>query len=88
MSCVGIQASDEKPFKMSKESMWLAPGSWLPSICVYLGWTMCFLVSITAAFFTVLYSLEWGGDKANRWLTAFLLAASESICIVNTIQVN
>ena len=87
MTSTGTQTSYNKPCQTSREIMWLAPGSQLPSVCVYFGWTLCFLTSIIAAFFTVLYSLEWGGDKANRWLTAFLLAASESIYIVNTIQV-
>ncbi len=87
MVSTGTQASYDKPFKTSHEVMWLAPGSQLPSVCVYLGWTLCFLASFAAAFFTVLYSLEWGGEKANRWLIAFLLAASESIYIISTIQV-
>ena len=58
-----------------------------PYICIYLGWTICIIGMVTSAFFTFLYSLYWGGDVANKWLTSFLLSASETVCILSTAQV-
>ena len=59
----------------------------LPYASLYVAWTLCFLSISSSAFFTFMYSLDWGGDKANRWLTAFLLSTGESIAVINTGQV-
>ena len=59
----------------------------LPAVFVYVGWALCLLAALASAFFTFMYSLQWGGDKANRWLGSFLLTATESITIFSTGQV-
>ena len=59
----------------------------LPYVFRYIGWSLCFLSVVASCFFTFMYSLYWGGEKANQWLTSFLLSTGESICIINTGQV-
>jgi len=43
----------------------------LPHWCVYIAWTLVALSMIVSAFFTILYSFEWGREKSTAWLTAF-----------------
>ena len=73
---------------VTSEHVWRATkNKRLPYVCIYLGWTICFLSTLASAFFTLMYSLQWGGEKANKWLSAFLLSAGENIGIISTAQV-
>ncbi|XP_055876323.1 polycystic kidney disease protein 1-like 2 [Biomphalaria glabrata] len=58
-----------------------------PHWCIYIAWTLCFLSILVSGFFTILYSMEWGTEKANQWLTTFLLSFFESVIIVQPIKV-
>ena len=58
-----------------------------PYVALYFAWGLCFVASFVSAFFTVMYSLYWGGDDANKWLAGFVLTAFQSITIVGTAQV-
>ena len=58
-----------------------------PYVCIYLGWTLCLISCVLAAFFTIMYSLYWGGDKAKRWLAAFFLSVTEDLFLFSTGQV-
>ena len=85
-----IHKSEDYPNNEKEEKgdpMWTSQGSTLPSVCVYVGWGLCLIASLAASFFTVLYSLQWGGEKANMWLTSFILSASQSIGIISPFQV-
>ena len=59
-----------------------------PYVCIYLGWTLCFISCTLAGFFTILYSLYWGGDKAKRWLGALFLSVMEDMFLLSTGQVS
>jgi len=48
---------------------------------------VCFFSIITPAFFTILYSMEWGKTKANEWLTTFVLSFFQSVIVVQPIKV-
>ncbi|XP_052262941.1 uncharacterized protein LOC127866462 [Dreissena polymorpha] len=58
-----------------------------PYWCNYIAWILCFLSVITPAFFTILYSMEWGKTKANEWLVTFVLSFFQSVIVVQPIKV-
>ena len=60
----------------------------LPYVCVYVAWGLCLLICLTAAFFTFMYSLEWGGEKSNVWLIAFFLSTIQDIGVISVAQVS
>ena len=54
----------------------------LPHWCVYIAWLLMILSSVAAAFFTVLYSLEWGPERSSEWLTSMLMSLFNSVIII------
>ena len=40
-----------------------------------------------SAFFTILYSFEWGREKSTAWLTSFLLSFAESVILIQPVKV-
>ena len=59
----------------------------LPYWCVYGAWFLVFLTTATSAFFTFTYSLEWGKEKSNAWLTSMLLSVCNSVLIIQPTKV-
>jgi len=59
----------------------------LPYWCVYLAWLLVALSIVVSAFFTILYSFEWGREKSTSWLTAFLLSFAESVILIQPVKV-
>ena len=53
----------------------------LPPFFIYIAWLFCLAIAVTGATITVLYSLTWGGDKSNRWLTSILVSIFQDILI-------
>jgi len=79
---------DEDYTGVTSEHVWKSTkNKKLPYVFIYLGWTICCLSVVVSAFFTFMYSLQWGGEKANKWLSAFILSAGENICVLSTAQV-
>ncbi|XP_070577646.1 polycystin-1-like protein 2 [Ptychodera flava] len=58
-----------------------------PHWCIYIGWVLVFLSSATSAFFTVLYSMQWGHEKSLEWLISFLVSFFESILVIQPVKV-
>ncbi|XP_066267538.1 polycystin-2-like protein 2 [Branchiostoma lanceolatum] len=58
-----------------------------PPWMVYVAWIAAFLVTFTSAFFSVLYSLDWGPKKSVNWLTSMFLSFSLSLLVVDPIKV-
>ncbi|KAI8498799.1 hypothetical protein Bbelb_232520 [Branchiostoma belcheri] len=54
---------------------------------VYVAWIIAFLVTFTSAFFSVLYSLDWGAKKSIAWLTSMLMSFTMSVFVVDPIKV-
>lgn len=54
---------------------------------VYLGWFLCIGTSIASAVVVILYSLSWGGDTANEWLTSILVSFIQDIFFTQPIKV-
>ena len=59
----------------------------LPYWCIYIAWFLVALSILVSAFFTILYSFEWGRDKSISWLTAFLLSFLESVILIQPVKV-
>ncbi|GFN96340.1 polycystic kidney disease protein 1-like 2, partial [Plakobranchus ocellatus] len=59
----------------------------LPHWCIYIAWVLCFFSIVASGFFTILYSMQWGKEKSNEWLTTFLLSFFQSVIIVQPIKV-
>ncbi|KAI8506533.1 hypothetical protein Bbelb_159600 [Branchiostoma belcheri] len=52
----------------------------------YVAWVTVFLVSTSSAFFVLLYSMDWGKEKSDAWMKAFVLSFIGSSCVVDTLQ--
>ena len=63
------------------------PPGFLPPIFVYVAWCLCVLISLTGAAFVVFYSLDWGPDISNQWLTSCLVSVVQDILITQPLQV-
>ncbi|CAC5377683.1 PKD1L2 [Mytilus coruscus] len=53
----------------------------------YIAWIVLVLGSVASAFFLLLYSMEWGKNKSEEWLSTFILSFFESIIFVDPIKV-
>ena len=62
------------------------PG-FLPPFFVYIAWCLALLISLTGAAFTVFYSLMWGADVSNQWLTSISVSLVQDILITQPIKV-
>jgi len=60
----------------------------LPFWCAYIAWFLVALSVTVSAFFTILYSFEWGREKSTAWLTSFLLSFVESIILIQPVKVS
>ena len=66
------------------------PG-FFPPYFIVVGWVICLTTSVTSGTFAILYSVQWGAEKANRWLLSVgvsilqdILLNGPIIIIVNT----
>ena len=64
------------------------PKRFLPHFFLYVAWILVLLTLLVSSFFTILYSMEWGGNKSREWLGAFLLALVEGGAIIAPLQVD
>ena len=62
------------------------PG-FLPHFFVYVGWVLCVLTSLTAAAFTVFYSLMWGKETSNQWLTSTMVSFVQDVFVSQPVKV-
>ncbi len=60
----------------------------IPYWFIYIGWILVFLSVFAGAFFTILYSFEWGGETSSEWLIAFFLSFFESLIIIQPSKVH
>ena len=62
-------------------------GCKLPRCFLYVGWVLCILTSLTSATFTVFYSMMWGTEVSNKWLTSILVSFSQDVLFIQPIKV-
>ena len=59
----------------------------LPHVFIYVAWVLCSLAIPSSAFFTVLYSLQWGANISNEWLTSVLISFLQDVFILQPVQI-
>ena len=62
-------------------------GCILPHFCVYFAWFLCFATTLTAGAFTLFYSLMWGKEVAEQWLSSILISNGQDIFVVQPAKV-
>ena len=62
-------------------------GCFLSRFFVYIAWTLCILTSLTSAAFTVFYSMMWGTEVSNKWLTSILVSFTQDILFIQPVKV-
>ena len=58
-----------------------------PYWCVYVGWSLCILTTLTAAVFTLFYSMMWGKEQSNLWLTTMFISFVQDTLISQPFKV-
>ncbi|XP_077993194.1 polycystin-1-like protein 2 [Glandiceps talaboti] len=58
----------------------------LPYWCLYIGWIGVFLVTLTSAFFVIMYSMQWGAGKSADWLSSCITSFCESVLLIEPMQ--
>jgi len=61
-------------------------GQW-PHWCSYIGWILVAVAITVSAFFTILYSMQWGKIKSSDWLETFILSFVESAILIQPVKV-
>ena len=62
-------------------------GCTLPHFCVYFAWLLCCATTLTASTFTLFYSLIWGREVAEQWLSSILVSSGQDIFVVQPLKV-
>ena len=62
-------------------------GCMLPHFCVYFAWFLSFTTTLAAAAFTLFYSLMWGKEVAEQWLSSILISNGQDIFVVQPTKV-
>ncbi|XP_052820375.1 polycystic kidney disease protein 1-like 2 [Mya arenaria] len=73
--------------KMLCENVPEFSGYHLPWWCIYFAWALFLAGTIVPAFFVLLYSMQWGKQKSEEWLTCFLMSMFESMLLVDPFMV-
>ena len=60
----------------------------IKDVIFYILQKYIFLSVFSGAFFVILYSLEWGSEKANAWLVSFCLSFFQSVLLVQPLKVS
>ncbi|XP_003938130.2 polycystin-1-like protein 2 [Saimiri boliviensis] len=84
--CLGIQPGTWAPahasaFRVSK------PPRGLPWWCILVGWLLVAATSGVAAFFTMLYGLQYGRASSIRWLISMAVSFMESVFVTQPLKV-
>ena len=64
-----------------------ASGSRLPHWCVHIGYFLCFVVIMTSATFTLFYSMAWGKEVSNKWLSSMLISFFQDAFITQPLKI-
>ena len=62
-------------------------GPCFPFWCVYVGWVLCILTTLLSAVFTLFYSMMWGREQSNIWLTTMAISFVQDTLISQPFKV-
>ena len=54
---------------------------------VYVAWFLCLATTLTSATFTLFYSMMWGKEVADQWLSSILISNGQDIFVVQPAKV-
>ena len=80
-------SSHDEVYNASENTIKPKTPGFLPPYFVYVAWCLSLLISLTSATFIVFYSLMWGADISNEWLTSILVSLGQDILITQPIKV-
>ena len=58
-----------------------------PRISAYLAWLLSFFVVFISATITFYYSLQWGKDIANQWLSSMFISFTEDLFVLQPTKI-
>ncbi|CAN0348497.1 unnamed protein product [Lampetra fluviatilis] len=81
-----FRRTGNKPWKKAGGGGGGCTSQQFPHWTLYIAWTLVVLVIGTSGFFTILYSMDWGPEKANRWLVRFLTSFCISVILIQPVK--
>ena len=81
------QAENKGVLGKLREKFQSAGGPCFPYWCVYVGWLLCILTVLLAAVFTLFYSMMWGKEQSNMWLTTMAISFIQDTLISQPFKV-
>ncbi|XP_044184688.1 polycystic kidney disease protein 1-like 2 [Acropora millepora] len=58
-----------------------------PHYFLYIAWYLSFLTVASSATFTFFFSLQWGKDLSNEWLSSVLVSFTEDLFVLQPIKI-
>ncbi|KAK3787395.1 hypothetical protein RRG08_032352, partial [Elysia crispata] len=58
-----------------------------PRVWRHVAWMLVAATVLTCSFFVMLYSMQWGKDVSEEWLSSFVLSFLQSLCVVDPFKV-
>ena len=59
----------------------------LPHYCVYISWFLSFVTVSVSATFTFFFSLQWGKEISNQWLSSMMVSFTEDLFVLQPIKI-
>ena len=59
----------------------------LPHCFIYIGWGLCLFTALISAAFIVFYSLMWGKETSNQWLTSIVVSFFQDVVVTQPVKV-
>ena len=59
----------------------------LPHWFIYIAYSLCFLITMTAATFTLFYSMAWGKEISNKWLSSMLISFVQDAFVTQPLKI-
>ena len=84
-----VGASDTLPVKDDQAEKSKEKGSspCLPHWFIYIAYSICFLTTMTAATFTLFYSMAWGKEISNKWLSSMLISFFQDAFVTQPLKI-
>jgi len=86
-----VEASNEKSSIWTRTLRRLRAGTkkdvMLPHYCVYIAWFLSFATVSVSATFTFFFSLQWGKEISNQWLSSMLVSFTEDLFVLQPIKI-
>ncbi len=82
-----FQLTDDEILEKTLHTYTVESGMLFPFWTIYVAWFLVFAAVLLSSFFCVMYSQQWGKDKANDWLSAFFLSVVQDMFVLDPVKV-